>query len=138
MGVAEAAIAALGEAETLALDRHVDDQGLVVFLEDLRADRHLQRHVLAIGAGAVAPHAVRAGLGLEMLLEAEVDQRVEAVHRLDPHVAATAAVAAVRTAELDEFFTAEGDAAGATVAGADIDLSLVEKFHASAIDNVSG
>ena len=119
MLVAEAAIAARGQPEALADLGQVADQRLVVFLEDLRAGRHLQHDVGALGAGAVAAHAVDAGLGLEMLLVAIVDQRVEPVDGLDPDVAAAAAVAAVRSAELDELLAPERDAAGAAVAGAD-------------------
>ncbi len=70
-----------------------------------------------------------AGLGLEMLLVAIVDQRVEAVDGLHPDIAAAAAIAAVRSAELDEFLAPERHRAGAAVAGADIDFGLVEKFH---------
>ena len=78
---------------------------------------------------AVLAHAVAAGLGLEVLLVAVVDQRVEAVDRLDHDVAAAAAVAAARAAELDELLAPERDAAVAAVAGADIDLGFVEEFH---------
>jgi hypothetical protein len=106
MGVAEAAIAALGKQVALAHLGQVADQRLVVFLEDLRAGRHLQRDAGALGAGAVAAHAVHAGLGLEMLLVAVIDERVEAVDGLDPDIAAAAAVAAVRPAELDIFLNA--------------------------------
>ena len=56
---------------------------------------------------AIAAAAVHAGLRLEMLLVAIVDQRVEAVDALDPDVAAAAAIAAVRAAELDEFLAPE-------------------------------
>ena len=48
-------------------------------------------------------------LRLEMLLVAVVDERVQALDALDEDVAAAAAVAAVRTAELDEFFAPERD-----------------------------
>jgi hypothetical protein len=93
-------------------------------------DRNFQRDaVAALGAGAVAAHAVAAGLGLEMLLVAVVDQRVEAVDGFHPDIAAAAAIAAVRPAELDIFLAPERYAAGATVAGADIDLGLIEEFH---------
>ena len=64
-----------------------------------------------------------------MLLVAIVDQRVQPVDRLDPDVAAAAAVAAVRPAELDELLAAERHRAGAAVAGAYVDFRLVEKFH---------
>ena len=78
---------------------------------------------------AVLAHAAAAVLGLEVLLVAVVDQRVEAVDRLRDHVAALAAVAAVRAAELDELLAPERDAAVPAVAGADVDLGLVEEFH---------
>ena len=85
--------------------------------------------LVAVGAVAVLAHAAAAALRLEMLLVAVVDQRVEAVDGLDDHVAAAPAVAAVRAAELDEFLAAERHAAVPAVAGADIDLGLVEEFH---------
>ena len=129
--VAEAAIAAGGKSIALPDLGQVTDQRLVVVLVDLRAGRDLQRHVGALGAGHVAAHAVHAGLGLEMLLVAVVDQRVQAVDRLDPDVAAAPAVAAVRPAELDEFLAAERHRASAAVAGAYVDFRLVEEFHAT-------
>ena len=104
-------------------------QRLLVLVEDLRADRHLQHDVGAVGAGAVLAHAVAAGLGLEVLLVAIIDQRVEPVDAFDDDVAAAPAVAAVRPAEFDELLAPKRDAAGAAVAGADIDLGLVEEFH---------
>src|SRR4029077_732954 len=45
------------------------------------------------------------------------------------HVAALAAVAAVRPAILDELLAPERHAAVAAVAGADVDLGFVEEFH---------
>ena len=66
---------------------------------------------------------------LEVLLVAVVDQRVEAVDGLDHDVAAAAAVAAGRSAELDELLAPERDAAVAARAGRDIDLGFVEEFH---------
>ena len=109
--------------------RQVGEHRAGFVVEDLGADRRLQDGVGAAPAGAVPAHAVHAGLGLEMLLVAEVDQRVEAVGAFDHDVAAPAAVAAVRAAELDEFLAPERDAARPAVAGAHIDARLVEKFH---------
>ena len=57
------------------------------------------------------PDAGLAVLGEEVLLVAVVDQRVQPVDRLGPDVAALAAVAAVRAAELDELLAPEADAA---------------------------
>ena len=112
----------------------IGEQRLAVLLVDLRADRHFQHRVLAVGAVAVLAHAVAAALRLEVLLVAVVDQRVEAVDGLDHHVAALAAVAAVGAAELDELLAPERHAAVAARAGRDIDLGLVEEFHGRDID----
>ena len=129
MRVAEAAVAALGQHDALADLGEVGDQRLLVFVENLRADRHLEHHVVAAGAVQVLALAGDAGLRLEVLRVAVVDQRVEAVDRLDHDVAAAAAVAAARAAVLDELLAPERDAAVAAVAGADIDLGFVEEFH---------
>ena len=128
-GIAEAAIAAARKRDALAALGEIGEQRFAVLLVDLRADRHLEQRVGAVGAMAVLAHAAAAVLGLEMLLVAVVDQRVEAVDRLGHHVAAFAAVAAVRAAELDEFLAPERRAAVAAVAGTNIDLGLVEEFH---------
>ena len=68
------------------------------------------RAVIAVRAGAILAHAALAGLGLEVLLIPEIDQRVEVCDAFDPDIAAFAAVAAVRSTELDEFFAAKTDA----------------------------
>ena len=78
---------------------------------------------------AVLAHAAAPALGLEVLLIAVVDERVEPVDRLHDHVAAAAAIAAVRPSELDELLAPERHAAVPAVAGADIDLGLVKEFH---------
>ncbi len=131
MRVAEAAVAAQRQPRPVARLGEVGQQRLVVLGEDLRARRHLQRDVVAAGAGAVRARAVFAAPGFEMLLIAEVDQRVEIVHTLRPDVAALAAVTAVGAAVFDELFTPERDAAIAAVAGEDVDLGLIEEFHGS-------
>src|SRR6266536_4378798 len=129
MGVAEAALAAARDHRPLSYIREVCEQGLTVLLVDLRAGRHLQHDIVAARAVAVFAHAAAAVLGLEMLLVAVVDECVEPVDRLHNHVAALAAVAAVRPAELDEFLAPERHAAVPAVARADIHLGFIEEFH---------
>ena len=107
----------------------IGDQGLAVFLIDLRSDRHLHHRVGAIGAGHHLALAAFAALGLHMLLEAVVDQGVEIVHRLGPDIAALAAIAAIGTAIFDELLPAERNAAIAASAAGGIDLRDVEKSH---------
>ena len=129
MCIAEAAVAALQDAHALADLGQVGDQHVLVGVVDFGADRNLEHGVGALGAGTVLAHAVDAGLGLEMLLIAIVEQRVEARHAERDHVAAAAAVAAVGAAEFDELLAPERDAAGAAGTGLYINLGFVEKFH---------
>ncbi len=62
MRVAEAAVAALGQHHALADLGEVGEQGLVVLVENLGADRHLEHDIVAAGAVAVLAHAVAARL----------------------------------------------------------------------------
>ena len=132
MQIAEAAVAAARHHIALADLGEIGDQRLVVFREDLGAHGHFHGHVVAAPARAVAAHAMHAGLGLEMLLVAIVDQRVEPIDAFDDHIAAAPAVAPIGTAEFDELLAAERHGSAAPVAGAHIDLGLVEKLHGSA------
>ncbi len=129
MQVAKAAVAACGDHHALARLRQVGEHRAALLIEDLRSDRHFQNRVGAAPAGAIAAHPVHSGLGLEMLLVAKVDERVEAVRAFDHDVAAPPAVAAVRAAELDEFLTPERDRARPAVARANVDARLIEKLH---------
>jgi hypothetical protein len=93
MRVAEAAVAALGEQHALVDLGQVGDHRLFVLVEDLGPHGDAQDDVVPVLAGAVAAHAGLAVLGEEMLLVAEVDERVEPVDRDHPDVAAAPAVA---------------------------------------------
>ena len=128
-GIAESAIAAAQQNDAVAGRNEIRDQGLPVFVEDLRARGHGQHHFGALGAGAVLAHAVPALFRLEMLLVAVVEKRIEVGHALDDDVAAFAAVAAVGAAELDELLAAEADGAVAAVARTHIDLGGIEELH---------
>jgi hypothetical protein len=64
-----------------------------------------------------------------MLLVAVVDQGVEIVLSDENDVAALAAIATVRSAELNKLLAPEARRAGAAVAALHIDFALVEKFH---------
>ena len=113
MRIAEAAIATLGKNDALTVFGEIGEQRFVVFGKHLRAARHFQNDVLAACARAVLAHAMSAGLRLEVLLVAIVDQRVEAVDAFGDDVAAVPAIAAVRTAEFDEFLAPERHRTGA-------------------------
>src|SRR5690606_15410361 len=120
--IARTAVAATRDQRALARLRQIGDQGLLIFGKDLRAGRHLDDAVLSVGAGTVLAHALPAVLRLEMLLVAIIDQRVEVGDAFRPHIAALAAVAAVRPAEFNELLAPEADRAGASVAGLHVNL----------------
>ena len=119
----------LASSARVARARQIGEQRLLVLGKHLRSRRHMHDHVCAAGAGSVLAHAGAAVLGLEMLLVAIVDQRVEIGDALRPHIAALAAVAAVGPAELDELLAPETDAAGAAVARANVDFGLIQELH---------
>src|SRR5690606_8356188 len=96
---------------------------------DLGADGNLQHHVVGAAACALATGAALAVAGKEMLLIAIVDEGIQPIDGLGPDIAALAAVAAIRAAELDVFLAAEADGAVAPGTGAKVDAREVEKFH---------
>src|SRR5690606_1893762 len=119
MRVAEAAIAAREQHQLLADFGEVGDQRLAILLEHLGTHRHLEDRIFALGAVAILAHAVMAGLSLEVLLVAVVDQRVEAIDAADDDIAPASAIAAIGAAELDEFLAQERYRAGTAIAGTD-------------------
>ena len=131
MRIAKAAIAAAQQHRALTRRRKIGEQRLAVLFVYLRADRHFENDVRAVGAMAVFAHAGPAVLSHEMLLIAVVDQRVKTFDGFRDNIAAFAAVAAIRSAELDKLFAAKRHAAVTAVAGANIDFGFVEKFHRS-------
>ena len=107
MQITEAAIAATCNDIALTNFSQVSNQRLIIFFKDLRADGHFHQDVSALGTGAVAPHAMPAGAGFEMLLIAVVDERVQPLDAFRPHITAASAIATIGAAELDKFFTPE-------------------------------
>jgi hypothetical protein len=79
--------------------------------------------------GAVLAHAVRAGFGLDVLLIAVVDQRVQAGNAFSPDIAALATIASVGTAEFDEFLAPERHTARAAIAGLHEHTCLIKELH---------
>ena len=103
--VAASAVAALADDDLGAVLHQVGDQlladGPVLFLDDLedeRAHGQVDDQVVRGLAVAVAAHAGLAVLGPVVALEAEVVQRHQPAGAAKDHVAALAAVAAVRAA----------------------------------------
>ena len=85
--------------------------------------------IIAILAGALFAHAGLAVLGKEVLLVAEVDQRVQPVDGFGPDRSARAAVPAIGTTVFNVFFAPERHATAPACARADIDFAQVKKLH---------
>src|SRR5258708_39376178 len=100
-------------------------------VEDLGGEGGFKYDRFAVGGMAVLAHAVGTLRRLEGLLVAIVDQRVQPVDHFDDDIAAAAAIATGRAAELDEFFAAKRHAAVSAVAGAGVDLCFIKEFHGS-------
>ena len=124
--VAPAAPAALAEDEGGVI-RHIVDDLLGGGVPDDGAPGDPQDQVRAVSAGATLAAAVCAVGGGVLALIAEVHQGGHMIVHRDHHVAAPAAVAAVRAAGGHIFLPVEGDHAVAAVAGADGDLRGIYK-----------
>ena len=129
MDVAPAALAALREAQALAIERQVGDQFFRVGVIDGGADRHAQGDVFAGGAIAIRAAAVFAVAREVLLGKAVVDQRVDVAISDRPHAAATPAVAAVRAAERDEFLAAHRGATVAAITSDHFNPGFVDELH---------
>jgi hypothetical protein len=67
--------------------------------------------------------------GFEVLAIAIINKRVQPIDTFDNHIAAATAIAAVRAAKFNIFLAPKRHAARPAIAGANINLRLVEKFH---------
>ena len=102
-------------------------------LDEQAEDGYSLDALLSAGKAAEVPFSVAGGVSadsVEAVQRAGADVAVagSAIYSASD-VAAAAAIAAGGPAELDELLAPERNAAVAAVAGADIDLGLVEEFH---------
>ena len=127
MDIALAAAAALGNDLFLSFFRKVgnDLTGLEI-LHD-RADRDTDAQVCAALAVHLAVHAVAAVFSHKLVLEPEILERRQFLGGVEDHVAALAAVTAVRTAIGDVLFRMERHHTVTTVAGLDMYFRMIDK-----------
>jgi len=138
MHVAQAAAAALGHQQAVAMRGQIADHFVGADVHDHGADRHGDDQVFPTLAIGLAAHAILAALRLEDAVMAEIDQGVEVLVGADPHAAAITAVATVRPAQRNELLATETDAAVAAVAGDHLDFCFVYKFHDSGCQSGGG
>ena len=115
----------------------VGENLFLVLRQHLRTDGNLDHKIGRARPGLVTALPVIAALRLEMLRVSEVDQRVEALHRLEDDIAALAAIAAIGSAVFDVLLAPETDGPRAASARFQIDLGLVEEMHGCPLCNSS-
>src|SRR6266496_2304973 len=114
MCITKSAVTVAGDHRLLASLHKVGDQLCLVI--HLGAHWHTNDQALAAVAAFVALGASPAWLGLELLLVAEMQQGIEVLISLKYHIAAAAAIAAVRATTINIFLMPKTDRAIAAVA----------------------
>ena len=125
--VAAPADAALRRHPAVAVAHEVGEQLTVLAPHD-RADRHVDDEIGAGRAVLLLARPVRARLRLAVRMVPEREQRGDVAGRVQPDVAAVAAVAAVGTALRHVRLAPERDDAGAAVAGLHVQLRHVDEL----------
>ena len=125
-GIAQPAPSALGGDEPRAGADQVGEH-LAVAVDDDRPVGHAQLEIGAVGAVAVAARAALAVAGALVRVVVEVEQGVHVRVDDERHVAAAAAVAAVRAAERLELLAVDGRDPVAAVAGSDVQHHTVDE-----------
>ena len=111
--------------------RH-DASGLGV--ADQRAARYLDDQILGVFAAAPSAFAVFSARRRVFSLVTEVSQRAEVGIRLKDDIAASAAVAAVRSSCRDVLFAVKRYRAVAAVAGFDLNVRFIDKHFITSFD----
>ncbi|AEW75414.1 hypothetical protein EcWSU1_03986 [Enterobacter ludwigii] len=121
--------AAFRHHQTLTVFGHIAHGFARPLVNHTRTDRNLNGHVFTAFARTVTALTVLTTLSAEGFFETVVDQRVEVLIRLQPHVTAVPAVTAVRTATWNIFLTAEAHATIAAITCHDQDCRFINKLH---------
>jgi hypothetical protein len=118
-----------GYQQALTLVHQVTQQLFGISLVDTGPYRHADFKVIAAGTGAIALATLDTGLGTVARLKAEIDQGVQAAVCHQPNAAAIAAIPAIGTSALDEFFTVKAHAAITASAGFNHNFCFIYEFH---------
>ncbi len=120
---------AFGNTDPLACAGDVGDHGIGIDIDDAGSDRNLERHVLPFRSALFSAHSRFAVLGTIQTLVAVIDQCVERLIALNENRATAAAITTVRTTFGYVFFTAEAEAAVATLTCFYPYYRLIDEFH---------
>ncbi len=125
-------VAASAASATRNYDAFIGARKIVNFLarvlvENNRAHRHFQDNPFPVAAGLLRALAVPPALGFVFRIEAEVHQRVVALARFHPNVAAPTAIAARRPAARNELLPPERHAAVAAIPSLHSNFGFIDK-----------
>jgi hypothetical protein len=129
MGVAEPAVSAAKKDETVTRFCKVQQDGFLVFIQNLSSHRNTDHQIFSIGARAVAPHPMTTLLGTEVLGITEINESVQVIDAFNNNAATSSAIPTIWTAKFNKFLTPEATASGSAVSALDVDFGLIEKFH---------
>ena len=134
MGISATTTAAGCNRDIFPVMREVGNliEGLLGFGVELthdRTHRHLQNQIFTAFSVATRSLAVCATFRTKMVLEAIVDQGRQLRRSLDHHVAATTAVATVRTTLGHVGFAPKGHATSAAISALDVDSADIGKLR---------
>ncbi len=129
MDISKTSLSSFSQQGSLAIVGEVGNHFPAVDVGDDGANRHAQNNVICTFAIAVRAATRFAVAGLMGAGKAKVYQRVDVAVRLYKHAAAAPAIAAVRAAFFDIFFTAEAGDAVAAITRKDFDFGFVNKLH---------
>src|ERR1700691_1346966 len=103
-----------------------------IFVVNDRTHRHFQDNPFTVAAGFFRAFTMSSALGFIFRIETEMHQRIVALARLHPDVAALAAVAARRAAARNEFLPPERHAAIAAIPSLDSNFGFIDKHECAA------
>ena len=121
--------ATLCDQQALAVCGQIADDFFGITICDDRTDRHRYFEIRTALARAIAARALYSAVGFVVSLDPEIGQCVDPRFGDQPDRAAVTPIATIRTAQRDELFTPETDAAVPSVSGTDPDTGFVNKFH---------
>src|SRR5680860_227125 len=119
----------LSHLQALTNTSQIAEHFMSIHINHRGANRHWQHQILTFGAGAVPPGTLLAARCFVLTLKLVIDQRVKRIGCFKIHGATIAAVATIRAASGNIFFTPKTQAAVPAFTGFYNDGGFVYEFH---------
>jgi hypothetical protein len=129
--IAFSASTALGNEQAVIRSIQILEQRLGFGIDDQGSCRNLDHYIGAVFSGLVSTLTRPTVRRLKMAFELKWIQGSQLRRASDDHIAAPAAVAAVRSAAGDVFFAPKADTSAPAIAGLDGNNRIINKFHSA-------